>query len=202
MIAAIPLRHCALRATTGCLRRNPPSLLRTARRNSAKDDGDDAAGASAARAGPGHTRGVDPRPARGRARRGWTAPDRRHSTLWPSAPTGDRNSTVGAREAGGLRAFPVSSAPTHCMLRMPGARAGVLARPWSRRCSYLLWPLLMPDRRAPKADRSLYRFQEWTGSRCSPIGPMDRATRCIASTPTCHRTSVGAPRSSSSSTGE
>jgi hypothetical protein len=34
MIAAIPLRHCALRATTGCLRRNPPSLLRTARRNS------------------------------------------------------------------------------------------------------------------------------------------------------------------------
>ena len=34
MIAAIPLRHCALRATTGYVRRNPPSLLRTARRNS------------------------------------------------------------------------------------------------------------------------------------------------------------------------
>src|SRR5215813_15004336 len=34
MIAAIPLRHSALRATTGCLRRDPPSLLRTARRNS------------------------------------------------------------------------------------------------------------------------------------------------------------------------
>src|SRR5215467_12669155 len=30
MIAAIPLRHCALRATTGCLRRNPP--LATAHR--------------------------------------------------------------------------------------------------------------------------------------------------------------------------